>query len=168
MNRDADADAHDPIEDRLARLGTRLPDAAKPVGSYLPVVISGNIAFVSGQITTESGQVKFKGKVGREVSIESGQQAAKLCTINALAQLKSALGTLEKIERFVKITGFVNCDPSFTDQAKVMNGASDFLVQLFGENGRHARSSVGVSSLPLDSSVEVEFIVKIRDKTAAL
>ena len=151
------------IEERLGSLGVKLPDAPKPVGSYVPVVVSDNMAFVSGQIATESGQVKFKGKVGQQVSIESAQQAARLCTINALAQLKSAIGSLDRIERFVKLTGFVNCDQSFTDQAKVMNGASDFLVQLFGERGRHARAAVGVSSLPLDSSVEVEFIVRLVD-----
>ncbi len=109
----------------------------------------------------EAGQVKFRGKVGKDLSLEAGQQAARLCTINALAQLKAALGSLDRIKRFVKVTGFVSCDPTFTDQPKVINGASDFLVQVFGEKGRHARAAVGVSSLPLDSAVEVEFIVEI-------
>jgi enamine deaminase RidA (YjgF/YER057c/UK114 family) len=99
--------------------------------------------------------------VGRDLAIEAGQQAARLCTINALAQLKSALGSLDRIKRVVKVTGFVNCDPSFTDQPKVINGASDLLVQVFGEAGKHARAAVGVSSLPLDSAVEVEFIVEV-------
>ena len=149
------------IEEKLASLGITLPSPPAPAGSYVPVVISHNIAFVAGQIPTENGQVRFKGKVGKDVSIEAGQQAARLCTINALAQLKSALGSLDKVARIIKVTGFVNCDPSFTDQPRVINGASDLLVQVFGENGKHARAAVGVSSLPLDSAVEVEFIVEV-------
>jgi enamine deaminase RidA (YjgF/YER057c/UK114 family) len=149
------------IDDKFASLGITLPSPPAPAGSYVPVVVSHNLAFVAGQIPSEGGQVKFKGKVGKDVSIEAGQQAARLCTINALAQLKSALGSLDRIKRIVKVTGFVNCDESFTDHPKVVNGASDLLVQVFGENGRHARAAVGVSSLPLDSAVEVEFIVEI-------
>jgi enamine deaminase RidA (YjgF/YER057c/UK114 family) len=149
------------IEETLASLGIKLPVPPAPAGSYVPVVVSGNLAFVAGQIPTETGQVKFKGKLGRDVSIESGQQAARLCTVNALAQLKSSLGSLDRIKRFVKVTGFVNCDPSFADQPKVVNGASDLLVQIFGEKGKHARAAVGVSSLPLDSAVEVEFICEV-------
>jgi len=149
------------IEEKIASLGITLPSPPAPAGSYVPVVISHNLAFVAGQIPTENGQVRFKGKVGKDVSIEAGQQAARLCTINALAQLKSALGSLDKVARIIKVTGFVNCDPSFTDQPKVINGASDLLVQVFGENGKHARAAVGVSSLPLDSAVEVEFIVEV-------
>jgi enamine deaminase RidA (YjgF/YER057c/UK114 family) len=149
------------IEETLASLGIKLPTPPAPAGSYVPVVVSGNLAFVAGQIPTEAGQIKFKGKLGRDVPIETGQQAARLCTINALAQLKSSLGSLERIKRFVKVTGFVNCEPSFVDQPKVVNGASDLLVQIFGEKGKHARAAVGVSSLPLDSAVEVEFICEV-------
>jgi enamine deaminase RidA (YjgF/YER057c/UK114 family) len=149
------------IENRLASLGITLPSPPAPAGSYVPVVVSHNFAFVAGQIPSEGGQVKFRGKVGRDLSIEAGQQAARLCTINALAQLKSSLGNLDRVKRLVKVTGFVSCDPSFTDQPKVVNGASDLLVQVFGENGKHARAAVGVSSLPLDSAVEVEFIVEV-------
>lgn len=149
------------IEEKLASLGITLPVPPAPAGSYVPVVISGNLAFVAGQIPAEGGQVKFKGKVGRDLPVEAGQQAARLCTINALAQLKAALGSLDRIKRFVKVTGFVNCDPSFIEQPKVVNGASDLLVQVFGESGKHARAAVGVSSLPLDSAVEVEFIAEI-------
>jgi len=149
------------IEDKLASLGITLPFPPAPAGSYVPIVISHNLAFVAGQIPTQDGQVRFKGKVGRDVSIEAGQQAARLCTINALAQLKSALGSLDKVRRIVKVTGFVSCDPSFADQPRVINGASDLLVQVVGENGKHARAAVGVSSLPLDSAVEVEFIVEV-------
>lgn len=149
------------VEDTLSQLGITLPSPPAPAGSYVPVVVSGNLAFVAGQIPMEAGQVKFRGKVGKDLSLEAGQQAARLCTINALAQLKAALGSLDRIKRFVKVTGFVSCDPTFTDQPKVINGASDFLVQVFGEKGRHARAAVGVSSLPLDSAVEVEFVVEI-------
>jgi enamine deaminase RidA (YjgF/YER057c/UK114 family) len=149
------------IEDKLISLGITLPSPSASAGSYVPVVISHNFAFVAGQIPIEGGQVKFKGKVGMDISIEAGQQAARLCTINALAQLKSALGSLDRIKRVVKVTGFVNCDPSFAEQPKVVNGASDLLVQVFGEKGKHARAAVGASSLPLGSSVEVEFIVEI-------
>lgn len=149
------------IEDKLASLGITLPSPPAPAGSYVPVVVSHNLAFVAGQIPSEGGQVKFRGKVGRDLSIEAGQQAARLCTINALAQLKSALGSLDRVKRVVKVTGFVSCDQSFTDQPKVVNGASDLLVQVFGEKGKHARAAVGVSSLPLDSAVEVEFIFEV-------
>lgn len=109
----------------------------------------------------ESGKIVSKGKLGRDVWLEAGQQAARLCCINALAQLKAATGSLDRIARVVKVTGYVNSDPQFTDQPKVVNGASDFLVEIFGDKGRHARSAVGVSSLPFDSSVELELVVEL-------
>lgn len=146
------------IEEKLSSLGISLPIPPKPAGSYLPVVLSSNLAFVAGQIPMEDKQVKFRGKVE---SIAMGQEAARLCTINALAQLKSSLGSLNGIKRVIKVTGFVNSDPSFTDHAKVLNGASDLLVAIFGEKGKHVRAAVGVSSLPLDSAVEIEFIVEV-------
>jgi enamine deaminase RidA (YjgF/YER057c/UK114 family) len=146
------------IQEKLASLGISLPIAPEPAGSYLAVVLSGNLAFVAGQIPMEGKQVKFRGKVD---SIEIGQEAARLCTLNALAQLKSSLGSLDRINRVIKVTGFVNCEPSFVDHAKVINGASDLLVNIFGEKGKHARSAIGVSSLPLNSTVEVEFIVEV-------
>ncbi len=146
------------IEEKLASLGISLPVPPEPAGSYLAVVVSGNLAFVAGQIPMEGKHVKFTGKVD---SIETGQEAARLCTINALAQLKSFLGSLDRIKRVIKVTGFVNCDPSFADQAKIINGASDLLVKIFGEKGKHARAAVGVSSLPLDSTVELEFIAEV-------
>ena len=146
------------IEEKLSSLGISLPVPPEPAGSYLPVVLFGNLAFVAGQIPTEGKQVKFRGKVE---SVAMGQEAARLCTINALAQLKSSLGSLNGIKRVIKVTGFVNSDPSFTDHAKVLNGASDLLVAVFGEKGKHVRAAVGVSSLPLDSAVEIEFIVEV-------
>jgi enamine deaminase RidA (YjgF/YER057c/UK114 family) len=146
------------IEEKIASLGITLPDPPEPAGSYVPVVVYSNLAFVAGQIPMEGMQVKFRGKVD---SIVIGQEAARLCTINALAQLRSYLGSLDKIKRVVKVTGFVNCDASFTDHPKVINGASDMLVEIFGEKGKHARSAVGINSLPFDSTVEIEFIVAI-------
>lgn len=154
------------IEEKVNSLGVKLSKVqSSAVGSFIPVVITGNLAFVSGQIPMEPGsnpiKVKYKGKVGRDISLEDGQAAAKLCAINGLSELKQALGSLDNIKKFVKVSGYVNCDPSFTDHAKVINGASDFLVQVFGEKGKHARVSVGASSLAFDSSVEVEFIVEV-------
>lgn len=146
------------IEEKLSSLGISLPIPPEPAGSYLPVVLFGNLAFVAGQIPMEDKQVKFRGRVE---SIAMGQEAARLCTINALAQLKSSLGSLNGIKRVIKVTGFVNSDPSFADHAKVLNGASDLLVAIFGEKGKHVRAAVGVSSLPLDSAVEIEFIVEV-------
>lgn len=146
------------IEEKLSSLGISLPIPPEPAGSYLPVVLFGNLAFVAGQIPMEDKQVKFRGKVE---SVAMGQEAARLCTINALAQLKSSLGSLNGIKRVIKVTGFVNSDPSFTDHAKILNGASDLLVAIFGEKGKHVRAAVGVSSLPLDSAVEIEFIVEV-------
>ena len=153
------------IEEKILALGIELPNAPQSAGSYVQVAITGNLVFVSGQIPVEPGsipmQVKFKGKVGKDISLEEGQEAARLCTINALAQIKSTLGSLEKIRKFVKVSGFVNCDASFSNHPQIINGASDFIVQLFGEKGRHSRSAIGASSLPLDSAVEIEFIVEI-------
>ncbi len=149
------------IDQTLSSLGIILPPPPPPAGSYVPVVISGRFAFVSGQIPLEGEELRFKGKVGKDVTIEQGQQAARLCVINALTQLKASLGSLDRIARIVKVTGFVNCDPSFTEQSSVINGASDLLVKIFGERGKHARAAVGMSSLPLGSAVEVEFIVEL-------
>jgi enamine deaminase RidA (YjgF/YER057c/UK114 family) len=146
------------IEDKIVSLGISLPVPPEPAGSYLPVVLSNNLAFVAGQIPTEGKQVKFRGKIE---SIAMGQEAARLCTINALAQLKVYFGSLDRVKQVVKVTGFVNCDPSFTDHPRVINGASDLLVDIFGEKGKHARVAVGVNSLPLDSTVEIEFIVEV-------
>jgi enamine deaminase RidA (YjgF/YER057c/UK114 family) len=154
------------IEEKLNTLGIKLPIVHSPtIGPFVPVVITGNLAFVSGQIPMVQGsdpiQIKYKGKVGRDISLEDGQAAAKLCIINGLSELKQALGSLDNIKKFVKVSGYVNCDASFTDHAKVINGASNFLIEVFGEKGKHARVSVGASSLAFDSSVEVEFIAEI-------
>jgi enamine deaminase RidA (YjgF/YER057c/UK114 family) len=153
------------IEEKILALGIELPNAPQSAGSYVQVAITGNLVFVSGQLPVEPGsipmQVKFKGKVGKDISLEQGQEAARLCTINALAQLKSTLGSLEKIKNFVKVSGFVNCDATFSSHPQIINGASDFILQIFGDKGRHSRSAIGAISLPLDSAVELEFIVEI-------
>ena len=149
------------IDDVLSSLGISLPVPPPAAGSYVPVVVSGKLAFVSGQIPLVGKEIKFRGKVGKDLSLEDSQEAARLCVLNGLSQLKSSLGNLDRISRIVKVTGFVNCEPTFTDHPKVINGASDMLVKIFGENGRHARAAVGMSSLPLDSAVEVELIAEL-------
>ena len=147
----------------LAELGITLPPPGAPAGSYVPFVTVGNLVFLSGQVARESGQVKYAGKVGRDLTIEQGQDAARLCASNLIAQLKVAcLGDLDRVERCVRLSGFVNCLPDFVEQPKVINGASDWMIKIFGERGQHARTAVGVSSLPLDSAVEVEGIFQLR------
>ena len=149
------------IEDKLKSLGITLPTPPKPAGSYIPVVITNKIAFVSGQIPIQDGKVVFTGKVSKDISVEEAQKAARLCVINGLAQLKAELGSLDKISKIIKVSGFVNSLPEFTDQPKVINGASDLLYEIFGEKGRHARIAVGVASLPLNSVVEVDLVAEI-------
>lgn len=147
-------------EARLIALGLELPVPPAPAASYVPTVTAGQLVFVSGQVSL-LGEEKYTGKVGREHGIEGGIKAARLCGINVLAQLKVALGDLEKVRRVVKLTGFVNCTADFTEPHKVVNGCSDFLIDILGERGRHARSAIGVAALPLDATVEIEAIVEI-------
>ena len=150
------------IEARLKSLGVELPLPGAPAANYVPVVVGGGLYFVSGQIPIDAEGVKFVGKVGREYSIDEGRAAARLCAINILAQLKATLGDLDRIVRFVKVVGFVNAVPDFTDAHLVVNGASDFLTDVLGERGRHARSAIGVGTLPRGVAVEVEAIVEAR------
>jgi enamine deaminase RidA (YjgF/YER057c/UK114 family) len=149
------------IDEKLAALNITLPTPPKPAGSYIPVVKTGNLVFVSGQIPMKDGQVQFKGQVPTSISIEDAQKAAKLCIINVLAQLKSELGTLDKISRIVRVSGFVSSSQEFYDHPKIINAASDLLYEIFGEKGKHARIAVGVSSLPLNSAVEIDLIAEI-------
>ncbi|MDD3314831.1 MAG: RidA family protein [Syntrophaceticus sp.] len=151
------------IEKRLAEIGVALPDVPKPVASYVPVVSSGNLLFLSGQLCTVDGELKYRGKVGKEVSLEDACEAAKAAAINSLAVIKQQIGSLDKVKRIVKVVGYVASEPSFSEQAKVVNGTSDFLVEVFGKKGSHARSAVGVASLPLNVPVEVEMIVEIEE-----
>jgi enamine deaminase RidA (YjgF/YER057c/UK114 family) len=151
------------IEDRLKSLNIILPTPPKPAGSYIPVVTSGNLAFVSGQIPMQDGKVMFTGKVPTEKSIEEAQGAAKLCAINILAQLKSNLGSLDKITKIVRLSGFVNSAPDFSEQPKIINSASDLFFEILGEKGKHSRIAVGVSSLPLNSTVEIDAVVEFTN-----
>lgn len=148
------------IEDKLRELSIELPTPPSPAGSYIPVVTTGNLAFVSGQIPMREGKVVFEGKVPEQQSLESARDAAKICIINGLAQLKADLGSLDKIRKFVRISGFVNSSPNFTEQPKVINAASDLLVEIFGDMAKHSRIAVGVASLPLNSTVEIDMVVE--------
>lgn len=149
------------LETRLAELGLSLPDAPAPAANYVPWVISANQVFVSGQISQNDGGL-IRGKLGADLSTEQGTEAAQYCALSLLAQLRAAVdGDLSRLKRVVKLAGFVNCTADFTDQPKVINGASDLLVALLGDAGRHARSAVGVSSLPLGVAVEIEAIFEI-------
>ena len=148
------------IEDRLKELSINIPIPPKPAGSYIPIVTTNNLAFVSGQIPINHGKVVFEGKVPKEQSLESAREAAKICIINGLAQLKANLGSLDRITKFVRISGFVNSNPDFTEQPKIINAASDLLVEIFGDMAKHSRIAVGVASLPLNSTVEIDMIVE--------
>ncbi len=150
------------IEEKLKSLNITLPSPPKPAGAYIPVVKSENTVYVSGQIPIEDGKVVFKGKVPSVQSLEQAQKAAKLCAINALAQLKSELGSLDKVSRILRVSGFVNSEPDFIEQPKVINAASDLLFEIFGEKGQHSRIAVGVASLPLGATVEIDMIVEIN------
>jgi enamine deaminase RidA (YjgF/YER057c/UK114 family) len=149
------------IDARLAELGIDLPDAPVPAANYVPYVVTGNLIFVAGQLPAWNGDVKYVGKVGADLSTEDGIAAARLCVLNIIAQARAALdGDLDRIVRFVKIGGFVNSSNEFRDHPKVVNGASDLLVDVFGENGRHARFAVGAGSLPLGVGVEVDAVIE--------
>ena len=146
------------IEARLKELGIELPAAVAPIANYVPFVRTGSLLIVSGQLPLEDGKLtdRHKGKLGKDVFNEAGQQAARLAAINVLAQAQVALGDLDRVRRVVRLGGFINATPGFTALAAVMNGASDLMVQVFGDHGRHARTTVGVAELPMDASVEVE------------
>jgi enamine deaminase RidA (YjgF/YER057c/UK114 family) len=150
------------VDARLAELGIEVPEAAAPVANYVGYVQSGNMVFVSGQVPLVDGAFKYQGKVGAEFSVEDGQEAARICAINIVAQLKAACGgDLDRVQRIVKLGGFVNSTPEFTDQPKVINGASDLMVAVFGDKGRHTRAAVSAGSLPLGVAVEIDAIAEI-------
>ena len=150
------------VEQRLLDMGVQLPKPAAPAANYVPFVITGNLVFVSGQVTMLNGELQYVGTVGDDLSVEDGYQAARICAINLLAQLKEACsGDLERVKRVVKLGGFVNCTADFTDQPKVINGASDLIAEAFGDAGKHARFAVGAPSLPLGVGVEVDGIFEI-------
>jgi len=151
------------IEEKLKESGITLPIPPNPAGSYVPVVTTGNLAYVSGQIPVKDGKIVFSGKVPVEQSIESAQEAAKLCMINCLSQLNSHLGTLEGITKIIKISGFINSSSDFTEHPKIINAASDLLVEIFGDMAKHSRIAVGVASLPLNSTVEIDMVVEFSN-----
>ncbi len=150
------------VEKKLIELGIMLPTPAAPVANYVGFVRTGNLLIVSGQLCLDAeGKLVAKGKLGAGVSVEDGQKAARACAVNLMAQIKAALGDLDKVVRVVRIGGFVNSAPDFLDGPKVLNGASDLMVAVFGDKGRHARTTVGVASLPADAAVEVEGVFEV-------
>ncbi len=149
-------------EERLKEMGIELPDLPKPLGSYVPFVRSGNLIFLSGMLPLRSGRLTRTGRVGEKVTLDEAVEDARTAAVNGLSVLKSAVGDLGKVRRCVKIAGYVASAPDFTDQPKVMNGASDLLFAVFGEAGRHSRAAVGVSVLPLNAPVEIEFLFEVE------
>ena len=152
------------IEDKLRQMGLELPQPPKPVAAYVPCVRTGNLLFVSGQVPREKGVLRFSGHVGSSLNVEEGRQAARICALNALSVVKGEVGSLDRVRRIVKLTGFVASAAGFTDQPKVVDGASTLLAELFGEKGQHARAAVGVNELPLGSAVEIEMIVEVEEQ----
>lgn len=150
------------FDERIKELNIKLPRVPRPVATYIPAVRTGNLLFLSGVLPFKDGELVYKGKVGAGVTQEMGYEAARLATLNALAVINEELGSLDHVKKIVRLTGYVASASGFNKQPAVVNGASDFIVEIFGEAGRHARVSVGVSELPLDSPVEVELIVEVR------
>ena len=150
------------IEARLAELGIELPPPAKPAANYVPTVRTGNLVYVAGQVPMVNGEFLYRGKLGREFSVEEGQACARLVAINIIAQLKAACeGDLDRVRRAVKLNGFVNCVPDFEEQPHVINGASALMIEVFGESGRHARSAVGTPGLPFGVAVEIDGVFEV-------
>ena len=150
------------IETKLADLGVTLPEAAAPAANYVPFVKSGNQLFISGQLPMTADGLQYVGKLGADYDAKTGAEAAKLCAINLIAQMKAATGDLDKVARVVKLVGFVNSTADFAGQPAVINGASDFMVDVFGDKGRHARSAVSAASLPFGAAVEIEAIIELE------
>ena len=150
------------IEEKLESIGVKLPNPPTPAGSYVPAVKTGNLLFISGQIPMDNGKVIFTGKVSDE-NMETAQKSARMCAINILAQIKRELGTLDKVTKIVKLSGFVNSMPEFTQHPKIINPASDLLFEIFGEKGKHSRVAVGVACLPLNSMTEIDAIVEFSE-----
>ncbi|WP_375403224.1 RidA family protein [uncultured Sphingomonas sp.] len=151
----------DSIDAKLAKLGLTLPPAAAPVAAYVPTVEAGGMLYLSGQLPFQDSQV-VTGRLGETMSLEDGQEAARLCGLMVVAQIKAALGGFDRVRRIVKLGVFVNSTPDFTDQPKVANGASELMAALFGETGRHARAAVGVAALPLGAAVEVDAVIQLN------
>ncbi len=150
------------IEEKLLQMGYQLEEPSTPLANYLSALVVPPFLFTSGAACMVEGKPKYLGKVGREVSIEQGYEAAQITALNLLSKIKGAIGDLERIDRVVRLTGYINCAPDFTRQSQVMDGASDLLVELFGESGRHVRTALGVSSLPLNLPLEIEMMAQIK------
>ncbi len=155
-------------EKKIESLNHVIPKGiSKALGSYVPIVRVDSLVFISGQIPLDidspTNDLKYRGKVGKQISIEDAQSACKICCLNAISILKNLVGDLDKVKRIVKITGYVNCEDSFMEHPRVINGASDFLIEIFGEIGRHSRVAVGVNSLPLNAPVEIDFIIQMKE-----
>lgn len=150
------------VEQKLKELGLEVPEVAKPVAAYVPAVKVGGYVYTAGQIPFVNGELKYRGKLGKDFTVEEGYEAAKFCALNCLAAIKSVVD-LDDIEQVVKVVGFVNSAEGFNEQPKVINGVSELLGEVFGEKGKHARSAVGVNELPLNAAVEVEMIVKVKE-----
>ncbi len=150
-------------EEKLKSMGIELPDAPKPLGAYVPFVKTGNLVYLSGMLPLKGGKLTLTGRVGEGVTLEDAAEAAKTAAINALAVLKSAIGNLDKVKRCVRIEGFVSSADNFTDQPKVLNGASNFMFEVLGEAGLHTRTAIGVNILPLNSPVEISFIFEVKE-----
>jgi enamine deaminase RidA (YjgF/YER057c/UK114 family) len=148
-------------EARLRELGIELPQAAAPAANYVPFVLSGNQLWIAGQVPFEDGKINYRGKVGADLTVEKGIAAARVCGLNILAQAKAALGDLDRVHRVLKLGGFVNAPPDFTEHPRIINGASDLLVEVLGDAGKHARFAVGAGSLPLDAAVEIDAVMEI-------
>ncbi|MEW6068500.1 MAG: RidA family protein [Nitrospirota bacterium] len=148
-------------EEKLKKLGIKLSEATSPLGSYVPIVRTGNLVFISGMLPLKQGKLLREGKVGENINLDEAREHARIATINALSVLKADIGSLEKVKRCVKITGYVASTPDFIEQHKVLNAASDLIFEIFGEAGRHARAAVGVTALPLNSPLEIEFIFEV-------
>jgi len=150
-------------EDKLKELGISLPQPSKPIASYVPYLLVNNTyLYISGQLPIKDGTLIFKGKLGADLTTDEGYQAAKICAINIIAQIKTALGSLDKVEQIVKLEGYVASTPEYTEHSKVINGASDLIFQVFGEAGKHTRIAVGVCSLPLNAPCEISALVKVK------
>ena len=150
------------VEDRLREKGLELPTPVTPVANYVPTVRTGNLVFLSGHVPIKDGQPTFKGRVGVDIDVPTGYQAAQLVTLGLLASLKREIGDLDRVKRVVKVLGLVNSPPEFTQHPEVMNGASDLLVHVFGDRGKHTRSAMGAGSLPRGVAVEIEMIVEVE------
>ena len=151
------------FDENIKNLGLNIPDLPKALANYVPYKLIGKTIYISGQAPVQNGELIYKGKVGSDISIEEGIEAAKLCVINIIAALKTGLeGDWDKLDSFIKLTGYVNCQDNFTEQPKIINGASDMLVEIFGNQGRHARVAVGSNALPLGIAVEIDAIVQLK------